>query len=138
MSSTRRAFQSALIAERVVDRVRLANMDLDDKELIALGILITLKSSYRAKELREHGIGYSADDPTIASLIKKGLVKQQGKALIPDQTKARAEMSKHKRPHGARDWPASFDPPKSKQQIHQEQMADRQRAWDQAMGKLPR
>ena len=138
MSSTLRAFQAAVIAERVIARVRQANMNLDDKELIALGILTTLKSSYRAKELREHGIGYSADDPTIASLIKKGLVKQQGKSLIPDQTKARAEMSKHKRPQGARDWPASFDPPKSKQQLHQEEMADRQRAWDHAMGRLPK
>jgi hypothetical protein len=135
MADPRKEFEDALMAQRVASRVQIktADVQLDDKELIALGIMTTLKPGYRAKELGRHGVSYNAEDPTVASLIKKGLVKVQGKSLIPHQDKARDAMSKHKRPSEARDWPASFGPRKTKREIEQQRIEDNQRAWDLAM-----
>lgn len=147
MSNPREVFESALAAQRVADRVaahvrvgvklvKVADVHLDDKELIALGILTTLKPVARAKYLERHGIGYTAEDPTLASLIKKRLLKVQGKSLIPDQDKARDAMSKHERPADAHEWPASFSPRKTKKELLLDKMRYDQEAWNRSFGKL--
>ena len=115
--------------------VKIGNMHLDDQELIALGILTTIKPGYRADRLKAHGMEYTAQDPTLAGLIKKGLLKVQGKALIPNQVKARDEMSRHSRPSEARDWPASFGPPKTRQQRLEQKRREDQEAWDRSFGR---
>lgn len=99
MSNPRKAFESALLAERVVQRV-LSASNPSDKELIAMHCLTMYKAGARAKYLKEHGIEYSPEDETIKSLISKGYVKVQGKSLNPDKSKIKAEMKKHKAPKG--------------------------------------
>jgi hypothetical protein len=98
MSRARKAFESALVVERVIQRVLTAKADLSDKELIAMHCLTMYKAGARAKYMGEYDIKYSPEDPTIKSLISKGYVKLQGKSLTPDKGKIEKEMKQHKAP----------------------------------------
>ena len=57
------------------------------------------KSSYRAKELDEMGLGpYSPENPHIKKLISKGYIKMQGKALVPNKDKINKDLATHEAP----------------------------------------
>ena len=74
--------------------------DYTSAELAAMSVLCMYKASARAEHFAYVGLGvYSAENPLIASLIGRGLVKvTKAGAITPDNTAMRAIMREHVAP----------------------------------------
>lgn len=83
-------------AQRVFEKFAAS---FSPEELAALALMTLWKASHRKEYFKRSGLGeYNADNPYVKSLMGKGLVKLRGKALVPDNAKAREIMREHKVP----------------------------------------
>lgn len=79
-------------------RALVENASFSDEELVMMHTLTMFKPYARAYNLERFGMRYSVDDPLLQSLIAKKMVKVQGKSIIPDRDKIKAELIKHEVP----------------------------------------
>ncbi len=70
------------------------------EELAVLGMFKMYKPNYRAQEMQRAGLGdYSPENPTVKSLIEKGLIKVRGgKSMVLDRTKTKKILSENEAP----------------------------------------
>lgn len=71
-------------------------IDLSEEEKKVLYLFHGIKSGYRAEEMRRHGYGrYEAGNPTIRSLIDKGLVTINAKGSMKISLKGKNALIEH-------------------------------------------